>query len=98
IADERTDTEAAVRQAFDAIEPGQARDVDQTAWVRNAALHQVEQIGAGREISSVRSAGGGDGIGNGRGPDIFEIIHAERLGLESARLCRASSTASVMPA
>ena len=64
IANQRTDAEAAVGQAFDAIEPGQARDVDQTARARDAALHQVEQIGAGREIGGARSGGGGDGIGN----------------------------------
>jgi len=44
IADERTDTEAAVSQAFDAIEPGQPRDVDQTAWARNAAFIKSSKL------------------------------------------------------
>ena len=64
----------------------------------DAALHQVEQVGAGGEIGGARLGRGRDGFGDRRGPDVIEVLHAERLWLASARLCWASSTASVIPA
>ena len=83
---------------LDAVEPGQTRDVDETVRARDAALHQVEQIGAGGEIGGARLGGGRDGLGDRRGPDVIEGLHAERLWLAAARLFCASSTASVIPA
>ena len=50
----------------------------------DAALHQVEQIGAGGEIGGARLGRGGDRLGDGRGPDIVEVVHAERLRLAVA--------------
>ena len=97
IANQRADPEAAIGETFDAVEPRQTRDVDQTVRTRDAALHQVEQVGAGREIGGTGFGGGRDGVGNGRGPDIFEVLHAERLWLASSRLVCTSSTASVIP-
>ena len=98
IADQRADADAAIGKMFDAVEPGQPRDVDETVRAADAALHQVEQIGAGREIGGTRDGRGGDGVGDGRGPEIFEVLHAERLWLAVASVCWASSTASVIPA
>ena len=89
---------AAVGQAFDAVEAGQAGDVDQAVGARDVALHQVEQIGAGGEIGGAGRGGGRDGLGDRGGPDVIEALHAERLWLAAARLCVASSTASVIPA
>ena len=98
IAHQRADADAAIGQTFDAVEPRQARDVDETARTGDAALHQVEQVGAGREIGGARLGRGRDGVGDGRGPDIIEGLHAERLWSASTRLFCASSTASVIPA
>jgi hypothetical protein len=98
VANQRADADAAIGQRFDAVEAGQARDVDQTFRTADAALHQVEQVGAGGEIGRIRGGRGGDGVGDGRRPDIFEVVHAERLWLAVARVCWASSTASVIPA
>ena len=98
IANQRADADAAVGQMLDAVEPGQPRDIDQTVRTGDAALHQVEQVGAASEIGGARLGRGGDGLRNGRGPDIIEGFHAERLWLAVARLCWASSTASVIPA
>ena len=46
IADQRADADAAIGQMFDTVEPGQPREVDETVRAGDAALHQVEQIGA----------------------------------------------------
>ena len=53
IADQRADADAAIGQMFDAIEPRQAGDVDETVRTADPALHQVEQIGAGSEIERI---------------------------------------------
>jgi hypothetical protein len=67
---------ATVREMFDPIEPWQAINVDKTHGAGDAALHQVEEIGAGGEIGSTRLGGGRNGLGNRRGTDIIEIVHA----------------------
>ena len=65
IAHQRADADAAVGQAFDPVEPGQTGDVDETVWTGDAALHQVEQVGAGGEIDGAGLGCGRDGVGNG---------------------------------
>jgi hypothetical protein len=64
VAHQRADPDAAVGEMFDAVEAGQTRDIDQTAGAGDAALHQVEQIGAGREIGRTRLRRGRDGLGD----------------------------------
>ena len=54
-------------KAFDAVEPGQRRDVDEAVRAADAALHQVEQIGAGGQIGGARLRRGGDGLGDRAG-------------------------------
>ena len=98
IANQRADAQRPIGQAFDAIETGQVGDVDQTIGARDIALHQIEQIGTGGEIGGARCGGGLDRGGDGRGSDVIEVFHAERLWLVAARLSLTSSTASVIPA
>ena len=64
IAHQRADANAAIGQTFDPVEPRQARDVDETVRTADAALHQVEQIGAGGEIGGAGLGGGRDGLGD----------------------------------
>ncbi len=97
IAHERADADAAIGQMFDAVEPRQARDIDETARMGDSALHQVEQVRTGREIGGTWFGRGCDGVGDGRGPDIVEGLHAERLRSATTRLFCTSSTASVIP-
>lgn len=98
IADERTDSYASIGEAFDLIEPIEMRDIDEAIRTADAALHQVEQIGAGRKIGRARLRGGGNGFSDRGGPDIIELFHADRLWLDSSAPACASSTASTMPA
>ncbi len=51
VAHEGSDTNAAARERLDPIEPINAIDVDETGRARDAAFHQIEQVGAGGEIS-----------------------------------------------
>ena len=55
---------------------------------RDAALHQVEQVGAGRQIGGARHGGGRDGFADRRRPHIIEGLHATflRLAASSALL------------
>ena len=50
VAHERADPNAAIGRALDPVEPGKAIDVDETARAGDAALHQIEKIGAAGEI------------------------------------------------
>ena len=84
-------------QAFDAVEPRQTRDIDETVRTGDSTLHQIEQIRAGREIGGTRFGGGRDSVGDGRGPNIIEGVHAACLRSVSARILCASNTASVIP-
>ena len=97
IANQRTDADAAIGQTFDAVEPRQPRDIDETVWTRDPALHQVEQVSAARKIGGARFGGGRNGLGDRCGSDIIEDLHADRLWLASTRLFCTSSTASVIP-
>src|SRR6266853_6271865 len=99
IANQRADADAAIGQTFDAIEPGQTRDVDETVRTGDSAFHQVEQVGAGREICGTWFGRGRDGIRDGRGPDAIDVVHAERRGSASTMSTTtcASSTALVIP-
>jgi hypothetical protein len=72
----RADPHAAIRHVLDRVELRQMIDVDQTARLRNSAFHQVQQIGAPREISCAWLGRGSDGLGDRRGPEIFEGPHA----------------------
>src|SRR6202048_3812069 len=98
IANQRADADAAIGQMFDAVEPRQMRDIDETAWTGYPALHQVEQVGTTSEIGGAGLGRGREGLRDGGWPDVIEVFHAERLSLASARLFCASSTASVIPA
>ena len=98
IAHHRADPQGAIGEALDAIEPRQARDIDQPRGADDVALHQVEQVGAGGEIGRAGFARGGDGLGYGRRAYIIEPVHAARSVLVSARIFCASCTASVIPA
>jgi hypothetical protein len=73
-------------------------DVHQTARMRDAALHQVQQIGAPGEISRARLGSCDDGLGDRRRPNIIEGLHAACFRSSSAITFCASSTASVIPA
>ena len=97
VAHERADAHAAVGQPLDAVEARQARDVDETVGPHRAALHQVEQIGAGGEIGRARLRRRGDRFRNRGGSHIVEDLHAAVLRSRSASRFCASSTASVMP-
>ena len=61
---QRADAHAAIGQALQMIQAGQARDVDETVGPHGAALHQVEQIGAGGEICGARLRPCGDRLLN----------------------------------
>src|ERR1700710_1829629 len=98
VANQRADAEAAIGGSLDAVEPGQMRYVDEASGLRDAALHQVEQIGAGSEIGGARSGAGLHRVGDGVWSDVVEIFHAVRLSSACVSLSCASSTASVMPA
>jgi hypothetical protein len=97
IAHERSDPDIAARQMFDPAEPRQAIEVDETARAGDAALHQVKKVGAGGQIGGARLRGGRDGLGDRRGPEIIECVHATCFRSSSLRRFCASSTASVMP-
>ena len=99
VANQRADADATIGQTFDAIEPGQTRDVDETVRTCDSAFHQVEQVGARREISGTGFGRGRDGVWDGRGPEIVEVFHGERLWSASTRptMTCASSTAFVIP-
>ena len=64
VPDQRADAHAAVGQALHAVEARQPRDVDETVGPHGAALHQVEQIGAGGEIGGAWLRRCGDRLGN----------------------------------
>jgi len=59
VARQRADTHIAIVQALDAVESGQARNVDEPRRAHDPALHQIQKVGAGGEI-------GGAGRGRGR--------------------------------
>src|ERR1700677_2794552 len=98
VAPERSEANAASRERLDPIEPRKTIDVDEAARARDAALHQVEQVGAGGEIGGSGRRGSRDGLRNGRGPEIIEAVHATCLRSSSSSSLWASSTASVIPA
>ena len=69
----------AIGERLDTVEARQPRDIDEAVRTRYPALHQVEQVGAGREIRRTRLGCGRDGVGDGGRPEIIESLHAERL-------------------
>ena len=97
ISDHRADAHAAVVEPFDAVETGQAPDVDKAGGARHPDLHQIDEIRAAGEKSRARLGGGRHCLGDGRRPDVIEPIHAASFRLPSAITLCASSTASVMP-
>ena len=60
--------------------PGRWRDVDQPARAGNAALHQIQQIGAGGQIGGAGLCGGRDGFAHRRRPDIIELFMRPPFG------------------
>ena len=62
VADQRSDAHAAVGKVLDAVEAGKTADVDQPARAADAALHQVQKIGAGGQIGGARIRSGGNGL------------------------------------
>jgi hypothetical protein len=97
IADERADAHGAAGEVLDFVEAGKMGDVDQSIGTADAALHQVEQVSAARQIDGARLSGGRDRLGDRLRPHIRELFHATSLRLCAASLRCASSTASVMP-
>src|SRR5262249_16382854 len=89
---------AAVGERLDMIEPWQAAHIDEAAGAAHAALHEIQQVGAGGEIDCTRLACGRDGVGNVRRPDVLKAFHATPLSSPSVRFFCLSSTASVIPA
>jgi hypothetical protein len=97
IANQRADAHGAAGEMLDFVEAGKMGDVDQPIGTTDAALHQIEEIGAAREIDGARLRGGGDSFRDGLRPHIVERLHATSLRLCAASVRCASSTASVMP-
>ena len=97
IAHQRSDAQAAIGHVLDMPEPRQMRDVDQSIGADNPVFHQVEKIGAGREIDGTWLACSSDSLRDVRGPDIIENLHAAFLRLPSSTCFCAASTASVTP-
>ena len=87
----------AVVQPGDAVEAGQAADIHQPGRARDAALHQVQQIGAGGEVSRTGQGAGRHRLGDGGRAGVVEAVHAACLSAGAVIVCWASSTASVMP-
>ena len=91
------DADSAIGQGLDAIEPLQPRDIDQTVGTGDAALHQIEKIGAAGEIGGAGYGGGRHGLTNRGRPDVIEGFHATSLRTVASSVFCASSTASVIP-
>ena len=89
VAHQRADPHAAVGKLLDAVEPGQAGDVDQAARAGDAALHQVQQVGAAGEIGGAGLGSGGDGLGDRRGPDVIEACSCRFLPVVLGKLLSA---------
>ena len=97
VADQRADPHAAVGKVLDAVEVGKMADVDKPARAANAALHQVQKVGAGGQIGGARFRRGRNGFSDRCRPHIVERLHATFLRLAAPRAFCASSTASVIP-
>jgi hypothetical protein len=76
VAYTRANAHSAIRQRLDPVKPGQAADIDQPRRADDAALHQVNEVGAGRQIGATGGGGSRDGIRHGGRPDIVEAVHA----------------------
>ena len=85
VADQRADPHAAVGKVLDAVEAGKVADVDEAARAGDAALHQVEKVGAGGQIGGARFRSGRDGFSDRRRPDIVERLHATFLRLAARK-------------
>src|SRR5262249_16457027 len=97
IAYERADAHPAIGQLLDPVETGKMSDVDESVRCGHAALHKVEKVCAGREISGAGRSAGDDGITDRRWPDIVEPLHAPSLRLAASIARCACSTAPVIP-
>ena len=97
IADQRSDPHAAVGKVLDLVEVGKMADVDKPARAGNAALHQVQEVGAGGQIGGARFRRGRNGFSDRCRPHIVEGLHATSFRLAASRAFCASSTASVIP-
>jgi len=97
VAHQRADAHATVGESLDPVEAGKMRDIDEAIGPADPALHQVQQVGAGGEISGTRLGGRGDGLLQRRRPHIIERFHATSRQFFASSVRCASSTASVMP-
>jgi hypothetical protein len=62
IAHERSDPNTAPCEMLDLVEPRKVIDVDETARAGDAALHQVQKVGARCQIGGAGLRGGRDGL------------------------------------
>ena len=60
------------------------RDIDEPARADDAALHQIQKVGAGGEISCARLRSGRDGLCDRRRPDIIEAVSCDLLAARRA--------------
>ena len=67
-------------------------DVDESGGVRDAVLHQVDEVGASAEEFGVRSRDGLDGVGGGGGAMVGEGVHAETPVLVVREAARTAAT------
>ena len=83
VADQRADPHAAVGKVLDAVEAGKMADVDKPARTDDAALHQVQEVGAGGQIGGARFRRGGNGFLHRCRP-----AHSRRSSCDFPSACR----------
>src|SRR5262249_35797264 len=99
VAHERADAQRPIGHDLDPAEPRQPGDVDETLWPADAALHEIQQIGAAGEKGCLPLGGCRNRFGDARWTDIVEAVHAASPALFCIVICAwAASTASTMPA
>src|SRR5262245_4109570 len=97
VANKRADARAAVREPLDAIKTRQARNVDDPVRAGGADFHEIDQVGAAREIDCPRLCRSRDSLGDRSGSEVLEHFHCA-LSPSPADIFRcASSTASWIP-
>ena len=84
VAHERADPHAAVGKVLDAVEAGKMADVHKPARAGHAALHQVQKVGAGRQIGGARRRSGRNGFTDRCRPHVVEGLHATFLRLAAS--------------
>ncbi len=79
VADQRSDPHAAVGKVLDAVKVRKAADVNKSIRAADAALHQVEKVGAGGQKGGTRFRSSGNSVSDRRRPHILEALHATFL-------------------